>query len=64
MVDMTRFMHCKETLMDVFDTSTFEEVQGINDTSVTSAEPSVNEDLGWIVFVRSLITAGIAMNCT
>jgi len=38
---------------DTFDTSTFQQIQGINDFSVWNCLPSMSDSLNWVVFVRS-----------
>ncbi len=43
----------RATPNDSFDTTTFQEIQGINDTSVYNGQPSMSDSLTWVAFVRS-----------
>jgi hypothetical protein len=43
----------RATPSDTFDISTFELIQGINDTSVGNAFPSMSDSLEWVAFNRS-----------
>jgi len=45
----------RPTPSDTFDISTFEIIQGINDTSLWNIQPSVSDSLEWVAFVRSSI---------
>lgn len=38
---------------DSFDTTTFQQIQGINDTSAFNAQPSMSDSLDWVAFVRN-----------
>ena len=38
-----------------FDTSTFQQIQGINDTSVMNMMPSMSDSLNWVAFVRNAV---------
>jgi hypothetical protein len=43
----------RATPLDTFDISTFEEIQGINDTSVWNGLPSMSDSLEWVAFNRA-----------
>ena len=45
----------RATVTDSFDTSTFQQIQGINDSSIVFAGmPSMSNSLDWVAFVRAL----------
>ena len=44
----------RATLNDSFDLSFSQQIQGINDTSLASFQPSMSDSSKWVVFVRSI----------
>lgn len=43
----------RTTPADTFSIATFQQIKGINDTSMYNSQPSMSDDLEWVVFVRS-----------
>jgi len=43
----------RATPTDIFDISTFQQIQGINYASVNNHQPSMSDSLDWVAFVRS-----------
>ncbi|MDB5227868.1 MAG: serine/threonine kinase family protein [Bacteroidota bacterium] len=43
----------RTNISDSFDLNTFHEIQGVNDTILANTQPTVADNLEWIIFVRS-----------